>query len=155
MPRDVELAAAIARRFEGLRLRPYLCPAGVPSIGYGSTHYEDGTPVHLGDAPITRERAESLLQRDLASGRRQVRRLCPRVADAGPLGALVDFVYNLGAGRLATSTLRRCVNAGDWHRVPGELRKWVMGGGRRLPGLVARRDAEVQLLQLPGETVND
>lgn len=141
-----EVAAALARRFEGLRLRPYLCPAGVPSIGFGSTRYLDGRAVLLSDPPITRPQAEEML---LAGVRRTylpaVLALCPGVNDARRLAALIDFTYNLGGGNLRASTLRRKVNAGDWAAVPAELRKWVRGGGRVLPGLVHRREAEVAL----------
>lgn len=146
MPRAGDLAAALCRRFEGLRLRPYLCPAGVPSIGYGSTRYEDGTPVQLTDAPITRERAEELLQHDLRGFAAKVQRLCPKVDTEGRKAALLDFTYNLGDGRLRASTLRRKVNEGDWEAASVELLKWVRGGGRVLAGLVARRGAEAALL---------
>lgn len=143
----VEIAAALARRFEGLRLSPYLCPAGVPTIGFGSTFYEDGTRVQLTDPPITRERAEALL---LWMVRKvylpAVMRLCPGVDSPGRLAALIDFTFNLGQGKLKASTLRRRVNAGQWGQVPAELRKWVRGGGRVLRGLVTRREAEVALV---------
>ena len=62
------------------------------------------------------------------------------------LAAIVDFTFNLGAGRLQTSTLRRRVNQRDWHGAGQELRRWVYGGGKVLPGLVTRREAEVALL---------
>ncbi|HET8871837.1 MAG TPA: lysozyme [Aquabacterium sp.] len=147
----IALAASVARRFEGFYPSPYLCPAGVPSIGYGSTHYEDGTAVTLFDAPITRERAEALLQFEMQRVcARAVRSLCPGVDTQGRAAALMDFTYNLGAGRLRASTLRRRVNAGEWGRVPQELRKWVKGGGRVLAGLVRRREAEVALLDVKG-----
>jgi lysozyme len=143
----IGVAAALCRRFEGCRLRPYLCPAGVPSIGYGSTRYLDGRAVTLADPPITKMQAERLL---LVTVRRTylpaVMMLCPGVSDPRRLAALIDFTYNLGAGNLRSSTLRRRVNARDWRAVPAELRKWVRGGGRVLPGLVARRDAEAALL---------
>lgn len=143
----VEVAAALCRRFEGLRLRPYLCPAGVPTVGYGSTRYLDGRAVLLTDRPISREQAERLL---LVSVRRTylpaVLALCPGVDDARRLAALIDFTFNLGAGALRASTLRRKVNAGNWTAVPAELRKWVRGGSRVLPGLVARREAEAALI---------
>ena len=58
----------------------------------------------------------------------------------------IDFTYNLGSGNLRASTLRRKVNAGDWRPVPREPRKWVRGGGRALPGLTARREAEAALM---------
>lgn len=143
----VEIAAALARRFEGLYLRPYLCPAGVATIGYGATYYEDGTRVTLHDAPITRERADALLlwmvrTRYLPA----VVNLCPGVDTPERMAALIDFAFNLGAGNLRASTLRRRVNAGQWDRVPTELRKWVRGGGRVLLGLVRRREAEASLI---------
>lgn len=67
-------------------------------------------------------------------------------AAEGRLAAIVDFTFNLGAGRLQTSTLRRRVNQRDWVAAGLELRRWVYGGGRILPGLVARREGEVSLL---------
>jgi lysozyme len=63
------------------------------------------------------------------------------------LAAIVDFTFNLGAGRLQTSTLRRRVNQKDWAATAKELGRWVYGGGRVLPGLVLRRSAEVDLIQ--------
>ena len=77
-------------------------------------------------------------------------RYCPVLATepAGRLGAIVDFTFNLGAGRLQTSTLRRRINQRDWVGVAFELRRWVYGGGRVLPGLVARREAEAYLLRI-------
>lgn len=143
----IDVAAALARRFEGCYLRPYLCPAGVPTIGYGATYYEDGCRVTLADAPITGERAEQLLlwmvrTRYLPD----VIRLCPGIDDPLRLAAIIDFTFNLGAGNLGASTLRRRVNAGRWDDVPAELRKWVRAGGRVLSGLVRRREAEVVLI---------
>ena len=140
----VAVATALAKRFEGLYLRPYLCPAGVPTIGYGATYYEDGTRVQLTDPPITRERAEQLLLWMVRTKYLPaVLRLCPGVDSADRLAALIDFTFNLGAGNLRVSTLRRRVNARDYDAVPGELRKWNKAGGRELRGLVLRREAEV------------
>ena len=75
-------------------------------------------------------------------------RFCPVLAmePTGLLGAIVDFTFNLGTGRLQTSTLRRRINQRDWAGVAFELRRWVYGGGRVLPGLVARREAECRLI---------
>lgn len=143
----VAVAAALARRFEGLYLTPYLCPAGVPTIGYGATRYLDGRPVKLTDPPISREAAERLLLRQVErTYLPAVLRLCPRVDDANRLAALIDFCFNLGAGNLSASTLRKRVNAGRWADVPAELRKWNRGGGRVLAGLVKRREAEAALV---------
>jgi lysozyme len=76
-------------------------------------------------------------------------RCCPvLVTDPeGRLAAIVDFTFNLGAGRLQTSTLRRRINQRDWPSAAQELRRWVYGGGKVLPGLVARREAEAALLR--------
>lgn len=140
----VLVAAALARRFEGLYLTPYLCPAGVPTIGYGATRYLDGRSVQLTDPPISREAAERLLLRQVErTYLPAVVHLCPGLSDPSRTAALIDFTFNLGAGRLKTSTLRRRVNAGDWDAVPTELRKWNKAGGRVLRGLVLRREAEI------------
>lgn len=143
----VDLAASLARRFEGLRLTPYLCPAGVPTVGYGATRYPSGLAVQLTDPPISRETAERMLVLSIRKGYLPAAlTLCPEVDTAGRLAALVDFTFNLGPGQLRASTLRRRVNAGRWDDVPTELRKWTRGGGRVLKGLVIRREAEITLL---------
>lgn len=146
----LSLAADLCRQFEGLSLQPYLCPAGIPTIGYGSTRYASGRAVTLQDAPITREQADALLlltlRRDYLPG---VLRLSPILADQpGALAAIVDFAYNLGIGRYGTSTLRRRIDAGDWPGARAELAKWVRGGGKVLPGLVRRRNAEAELISV-------
>lgn len=143
----IEVAAALCRRFEGFYPRPYLCPAGVPTIGYGATFYEDGTRVTLKEPAIDRARAEALLlwhvrQRFLPA----VLRLCPGVDNPDRLAALIDFAFNLGAGNLRSSTLRRKVNAGLWGEVPAQLMRWNKAGGRVLRGLTIRRQAEAALI---------
>lgn len=143
----VELAAALCRRFEGLHLQPYLCPAGVPTIGYGATFYENGRRVSLKDPAITRERAEQLLQHQIRTRfLPAARRLCPGADTSGRVGALIDFAFNLGEGNLAASTLRRKVNAGDWDEVAYQFMRWNRAGGVVLRGLTRRRAAEVELL---------
>jgi lysozyme len=141
----------LLERFEGLRLRPYLCPAGVPTIGLGSTRYLDGRPVRLTDPAITREHAYLLAREQiLRDYLPAVLKLCPGVDTEARAAALVDFAYNLGSGNLKASTLRRRVNAGDWPAAQRELRKWVRGGGKVLPGLVLRREAEAALVEGSG-----
>lgn len=145
-----DLAAGLCRRFEGLYLRPYLCPAGVATVGFGATRYVDGRPVLLTDSPITRDAAERMLVLQIdRTYLPAVRALCPGV-DGPRLAALTDFAFNLGVGALRASTLRRRVLASDWDAVPGELRRWVRGGGRVLPGLVRRREAEIALIEGAG-----
>jgi lysozyme len=92
--------------------------------------------------------AEAYLAHDLQAALNATLRYCPVLA-AQPeerLAAIMDFTFNLGAGRLQVSTLRRRINQRDWIAAGQELRRWVYGGGKVLPGLVARREAEVDLL---------
>jgi len=142
------IVRALCARWEGIRLKPYLCPAAVPTIGIGSTAYEDGTRVTLKDAPISLVRAYALLDLMLVGiYMPAARKLCPPCMwDANMQAALSDFAYNLGCTRLAGSTLRRKINAGDIDGAKRELAKWVWGGGKKLPGLVLRRAAEAALL---------
>ena len=145
---NLELAAGLCRQFEGFRAKPYLCPARIPTIGYGSTYYADGRKVTLQDAPMDEPAARALLLAELhhtyAPG---VLRLCPVLAtDERRLNAIVDFTYNLGVGRLQTSTLRRKINAQDWGGAKEQLMLWTRGGGKVLPGLLKRRQAECLLM---------
>ena len=144
-------AIDLAKRFEGFERKakrgveitavPYICPAGFWTIGYG--HLCD--PKH---PPITEAEAEIYLAHDLQTALVATLRYCPVLATEpeGRLAAIVDFTFNLGAGRLQASTLRRRINQRDWVAAGQELRRWVYGGGKVLPGLVARREAEAALL---------
>ena len=144
---SVEIAAALCRRFEGCYLRPYLCPAGVPTIGYGATYYEDGRRVALTDVSVSKEYAEVLLLWHIESVYLPaVIRLCPTIDDPERMAAIIDFTFNLGAGNLRNSTLRKRILQEDWEAVPTELRKWVKAGGKTLRGLVLRREAEIQYI---------
>jgi lysozyme len=145
-----QAAIDLAKRFEGFhrvpraepgRAHPYVCPAGYWTIGYG--HLCD--PKH---PPITEAEAEGYLAADLKTALNATLRYCPVLATepAGRLAAIVDFTFNLGAGRLQTSTLRRRINQRDWPDAATELLRWVYGGGRVLPGLVSRREAEAAWL---------
>ena len=144
----LKIAVGLCKRFEGLRLEPYLCPAGIPTIGYGATYYLDGRKIALTDAPVTAAQAELMLIQSLSS------QYMPAVLKASPLlvgfpealGAITDFTYNLGAARYRASTLRKRIDAGDWQGAKDEIVKWNKGGGKILPGLVLRRAAEAKLL---------
>lgn len=143
----IEVAQSLIRRWEGCYLRPYLCPAGVPTIGYGATYYEDGTRVALTDDPISKERAEALLVWMVKTKYLPpVLKLCPGIDNPDRLAAIIDFTFNLGATNLKVSTLRKRINKGEWEKVPKELRKWVWAGGKKLKGLMRRREAEIKLL---------
>lgn len=137
----------LIKRWEGLYLHPYLCPAGIPTIGYGATYYEDGRAVSLKDPPITKERAEQLLWWMIRTKYLPaVMKLCPNIKSPERLAAIVDFTYNLGSGKLQISTLRKRINAERWEDVPAELLKWNKAGGRVLKGLSLRRQAEAALI---------
>lgn len=143
-----EITAALCRRFEGFYANPYLCPAGVPTIGFGFTRYLDGTAVTLLDPPMAREAAEdmlvALIERDYMPA---VIRLCPELDTEGRLAAITDFAFNLGVNALRTSTLRRKIAAGAWDdEVPAQLRRWTRANGRVLRGLVLRREAEIEYI---------
>jgi lysozyme len=144
----LDIAAALCKQFEGYRGKPYLCPAGVPTIGYGNTYYADGRKVALTDAPMSEPDAAALLLQELHHTYLPgVLRQCPiLLTDERKCNAIVDFVYNLGLGRLQTSTLKRRINASDWNAAQEQLMLWTKGGGRVLPGLVKRRSAESALL---------
>jgi len=145
---NLELAAELCKRFEGFKSKPYLCPANVATIGYGSTYYANGTKVTLNDPPTTQEEAYVLLMHELEHTYLPgVLRNCPILAtDEKKCNAIVDFVYNLGIGRLQTSTLKRKINSQEWEAAQEQLMLWTKGGGKVLPGLLKRRQAECSLL---------
>jgi len=147
---DLTIAKELCKEFEGFRSAPYLCPAGVPTIGYGATYYTGGRKVALADPPISEREAEALLEEELNKTYLPgVLRCCPIVlCFPEVLNALVDFSFNLGVGRLQSSTLRRKVNEEKWPEAIHQIKRWVRGGGRVLPGLVRRREAEAALFPL-------
>lgn len=150
------LAKRLAKPFEGWRPRRYLCPAGVWTQGWGHTGPGvDGTA-------WSPARGETVLDADMAVYARAVLALSPNLARLPPeiLAALADFAFNLGVTRYKASTLRKRVAAEAWPAVAHELRKWVFGGGRKLPGLVKRRAAEAALIldamaRRPAPAAND
>lgn len=147
VPAPVRRVLPLLVRFEGLYLRPYLCPAGVWTIGLGSTRHLDGRPVRPTDPPITPEHAYLLAVAQIrAEYLPAVLKLCPGAQSFDQVAALVDFAYNLGIGALRGSTLRKRVNAGDWPGARAEIQRWTRGGGRVLRGLVIRRAVEAAML---------
>jgi lysozyme len=132
---------ALIKRFEGFSPTVYICPAGYPTIGYG--HVVKLQEQGKFSNGITPEQAEALLRQDVQTAEYAVLRLIAVPLTDGQFDALVSFTFNLGAGALQRSTLRRKVNRSDHAAVPAEFRKWVWAGGRRLEGLVRRREAEI------------
>ena len=143
--RDLSKLYELIRRFEGCRLVPYICPAGVWSCGWGST----GRDVFPGQ-PWTQEYADRRLALDAGKFARGTMLACLSLENDS-LCAVADFAYNVGLGALQCSTLRKKLNLEDWAGARRELAKWVHGGGRILPGLVLRRQAEASLLPLAVE----
>ncbi len=140
-----QAAIDLVKHFEGLYLTAYRCPAGVPTIGFGHT-----AGVAMGQT-ITAAQAEAFLSADLTAAAAQVDRLVKVALNHDQRGALASFVFNLGAGSLASSTLLKLLNAGDREGAAGQFGKWVyanVGGVKtQLPGLVARRAAEATLFR--------
>src|SRR3989304_3092956 len=130
-------AIELATTFEGFYAKPYICPAGFWTIGFGRLCSKN-------HPPITKAQAEIYLEEDLQDALLGTIRLCPSLLaqDENWLGAIVDFTFNLGIGRLKMSTLKKKINNEEWGDVPTELNKWVYGGGRKLKGLVLRRQME-------------
>ena len=130
----------LIKQFEGFSSTVYICPAGYPTIGYG--HVVKPQERQQFASGITPEQAETLLRQDVQTAERAVLRLITVPLTDGQFDALVSFTFNLGAGALQRSTLRRRVNRGDHAAVPAEFRKWVWAGGMKLRGLIRRREAE-------------
>lgn len=133
----------LIQQFEGLSLKPYLCVAKRPTIGYGNTFYEDGKAVTMADKPITKERAISLFLGIIEPFEEQVSRLLKKAVNQQQFNALVSFAYNVGVGALGKSTLLKKVNANpNDPTIRDEFMKWVKVNGAVFTGLVNRRKAE-------------
>lgn len=132
----------LIKQFEGFSKKPYLCPAGIPTIGYGSTRYANGLPIKLTDGAITEAQAAEIVMQTLGQYSDAVNRYVLAPITQNQFDALVDFAYNCGAQNLRTSSLLKRLNTGDITGAADEFRKWVNGGGKRLTGLVKRREAE-------------
>jgi lysozyme len=167
LEQEVKLSKAgedLMHRFEGFRNKPYLCPADIWTIGYGHVLYQEQIrlPV-VTDKPNvvirkkfslrqednrvwSKEEINELFRKDVATFERGVLRLVPGVVGRqGAFDALVSISFNFGLGNLQRSTIRMRANRGDWEGAAEAFRMWVKGGGRVLPGLVRRREAEIAL----------
>jgi lysozyme len=124
----------LIKRFEGLREEAYLCPAGIPTIGYGHT-----AGVKLGQT-ITAEQAETMLHADVDAFASTLGHVLKVELSQGQFDALVSFAYNCAGW--ATSTLLRKVNQLDFASAASEFLKWNHADGKVLDGLTRRREAE-------------
>jgi lysozyme len=149
-------AAAIdmIKHHEGVRTKPYRCPALLWTVGCGHvidpTHaavkYEErkSLPIPAGwDRVLTMDEVDGILSQDLGRFERGVVRLCPAaVGRQGIFDSLVSFAFNVGLGNLQRSSLRMKTNRGDFEEAAEEFMKWTKAAGKVLPGLVKRRQDE-------------
>lgn len=136
----------LIKRFEGFSPTIYLDAAGLPTIGYG--HLIKPHETTLFKAGITEDKAVELLKSDIAVAERAVTRLITVPLTDHQFDALVSFTFNLGAGTLQRSTLRAKLNRQEYWCVPAEMMRWIHAGGQKIPGLIIRRMAEVELYSL-------
>lgn len=136
----------LIKSFEGFSAKPYLCPAKIPTIGYGATFYPDGKKVTMKDAPITEAKAVDLLKNMLIKFEQYVDSYCVDTVNQNQFDALVSFCYNLGPSNLKSSTLLKKVNTNpNDPTIEAEFMKWTRSSGKILKGLVRRREAESKL----------
>ena len=152
-------------KYEGFRSKPYLCPAHIWTIGYGHVLYQEQiklpsvrkegyTGMLRSEYPLkpednrvwTKTEIDELFHADVGLFERGVLRLVPPVSGRqGSFDALVSFAFNAGLGRLQSSQIRMRANRGDWEGAAAGFRNFITGGGKVLPGLVKRREAEIAL----------
>ena len=136
----------LIKSFEGLKLKPYLCPANIATLGFGNTYYPDGTKVKLTDPAITQEKAEELLKFLVVTYEKAVDSFCRDDISQSQFDALTSFAYNVGTGNLQKSTLIKKVNANPQDpTIRAEFMKWNKAAGKVLLGLTRRRTAEANL----------
>ena len=134
----------LIKHYEGLRLKAYVCSAGVLTIGYGTTIYPNGNFVKLGDI-CTLEQAETYLKNDLKRFESAVNRLVGLPINQNQFDALVCFTYNVGVGNLQSSTLLKMINLNRFEEASLQFERWNKAGGKELKGLTLRRLAEKKL----------
>jgi lysozyme len=137
------IGISLIKRFEGLSLSTYQCPAGINTIGYGHI-----IKPHEQFSIITEQQAEELLVQDLVKAEQAVSRNISVSLTECQFDALVSFTFNVGGGALQRSTLRQKVNSDEHDTVPAEFMRWVWAGGKKLPGLIKRRQLEGEVYQL-------
>lgn len=136
-------AFELVKEFEGFREKAYLCPAGVPTIGYGFTRV-NGKLVNMNDK-IDRVKAEGMLYLELEKIAKQIDELVTVPLKPVQLGALTSFAFNVGINAFKESTLRKKLNQKDYQSVETELKRWNKINGKPSAGLDRRRKAEIEL----------
>ena len=144
--RTSEKGIQIIKDHEDFRSEPYLCPAGVPTIGYGATYYPNGIKVTLDDAPISKNVAENLLKEMIKSYENAVNRYVQWNLNQNQFDALVSFTYNVGKEAFRTSTLLKKINQNPFDKnISYQFSRWNKSNGKVLGGLVKRRKQEAEL----------
>lgn len=139
---------SLIKQFEGLLLKPYKCPAGIPTIGYGATYYPSGLKVTMNDKAITEGQASTMLMNMLKTYEKSVDSFCRDDINQNQFDALVSFSYNVGVNALKNSTLLKKVNKDpNDPTIRAEFMKWNKAGGKVLKGLTNRRIAEADLYE--------
>lgn len=138
----------LIKQFEGFLAKPYKCPAGIPTIGYGATYYPNGLKVSMTDKAITEGQASTMLMNMLRSYEKSVDSFCRDDINQNQFDALVAFAYNVGVNALKGSTLLKKVNKNPQDvTIRNEFLKWNKANGRALKGLTNRRIAEADLYE--------
>lgn len=133
-------------KHEGLKLKPYLCPAKIPTIGYGNTYYPDGKRVTLLDKDITKQQAFDMFKEIANRFAKRVDALVTSNINQNQFNALVSFAYNVGTGNFSSSTLLKKVNKNPNDlTIKAEFLRWNKAGGKVLNGLTNRRNEEAIL----------
>ena len=133
-------------KHEGLSLKPYLCPAKIPTIGYGNTYYTDGKRVTLLDKDITKQQAFEMFKEIANRFAKRVDTLVTSNINQNQFNSLVSFAYNVGTGNFSSSTLLKKVNRNpDDLTIKDEFLRWNKAGGKVLNGLTNRRNEEADL----------
>jgi lysozyme len=146
------------KKDEGVRQRPYQCPALLWTVGVGHVIDPNHAKVPLAerktlpipagwDRSLSMEEIDEILRKDLARFEAGVTRLCPVKLTQGQFDALVSFSFNVGLGNLQNSTLRMKVNRGDFEGAAEQFLVWTKAGGKVLPGLVKRRTHEKEMFE--------
>ena len=140
-----ERGLALIKEFEGCKLKAYQCPAGIWTIGIGSTHYGDGTPVTKNKTLPTEKAAIALLAATIGQYEKAVNAMTVELTQ-NEFDALVCLCYNIGAGNFLKSTLVKMLKAGDDKaEIAKQFLRWDKAGGKQLAGLTRRRNAEAEL----------
>ncbi len=151
--RNIQKGIDLIKKWEGFRAKAYRDPVGIWTIGYGTIRYPNGERVRAGEVVNVAQAEAYLTDHVRESVLPYMEDLITVPVTDNQYGALVSFIYNLGAGNFRKSTLLKKINNEDWFGAADEFDKWVYAGGRKLKGLVRRRAEEKALFKTPSDNV--